>query len=95
MKSIIKKPGASIPIAMSIAALTMFLIYLAIFGKVHHEDKGTPAHVFQLLLAGQLPIVAFFAIKHFPKQPKQTLKILMLQLIAALIPIAVVFLIER
>lgn len=90
-----KKPSAWIPLAMSFTTLTMFLAYLTIFGNVHHEDEGAPAHIFQLLLAGQLPIIALFAIKHFPKQPKQTLKILTLQFIATLIPIAAVFLIER
>ena len=52
-----KQPSALIPIAMSLAALAMTLGYLAIFGvaAAHEPDEGTAAHIFQLLMAGQVP----------------------------------------
>lgn len=94
MKSLLKKPSAWIPIAMSALALAMFLGYLSLFGNVHHEDEGAPAHLFQLLMAGQLPIIAFFALKWLPQKPKPALQILALQILAALVPFLTVFFLE-
>jgi hypothetical protein len=39
---------------------------------VHEADEGTLAHLWQLL-AGQIPVLAFFAIKWLPRAPTQTL----------------------
>ena len=49
------------------------------------------AHIFQLLIAGQLPIVAFFAIKWLPRTPRQALQVLVLQAGAGLAALAPVF----
>lgn len=61
--SITKQPSALFPLAMSFAALAMVLGHAAMFGVVHEADEGIAAHIFQLLMAAQVPIVAFFAIK--------------------------------
>jgi hypothetical protein len=87
----IKQPSAFLPLAMSLAALAMVLGHAAIFGVVHEADEGTPAHIFQLLMAAQIPVVAFFAIKWLPRAPRQTLHVLVLQAGAALAAIAAVF----
>ena len=78
---------------MSLAALAMTLGYLAIFGvaAAHEPDEGTPAHIFQLLMAGQVPVVAFFAVKWLPRVPRQTLQVLALQAGAALAALAPVY----
>jgi len=94
MREIIKKPSAWLPIAMSAGALAMTVGYLALFGNVHNEDEGTAAHLFQLLMAGQVPIIAYFALKWLPKKPKQALTILVLQFVAALVAFAPVFFFE-
>jgi hypothetical protein len=86
-----KQPSAFLPLAMSLAALVMVLGHAAIFGVVHEADEGTPAHIFQLLMAAQIPVVAFFAIKWLPRAPRQTLHVLVLQAGAALAAIAAVF----
>jgi hypothetical protein len=86
-----KQPSAFLPLAMSLAALSMVLGHAAIFGVVHEADEGTPAHIFQLLMAAQIPVVAFFAIKWLPRAPRQTLHVLVLQAGAALAAIAAVF----
>ena len=67
--SIIKLPSAWLPLATSLAALILVLGHAAIFGVVHEVDKGTAAHIFQLLIAAQLPIVAYFMVKWLPKRP--------------------------
>lgn len=68
--SLFTRPSALLPIAMSLAALAIVLGYAAMFGVARQADEGTPAHVWQLLMAGQLPIVAYFSIKWLPSQPR-------------------------
>lgn len=88
-----KQPSAFLPLAMSLAALAMVLGHAAIFGIVHDADEGAAAHIFQLLMAAQIPLVAFSAITWLPRAPRQALQILALQAGAALAAIAgVVFL---
>lgn len=86
-----KQPSAIVPVAMSLVALAMVLGHVAVFGIVHEEDEGTPAHIFQLLMVFQVPIVALFAIKWLPQAPRQALGILALQVSAALAAITAVF----
>ena len=86
-----KQPSAFLPLAMSLLALALVLGHIAIFGVAREADEGTTAHLWQLLMAGQLPIVAFFAIKWLPQAPRQTLHILVLQAGAGLASMAPVF----
>lgn len=86
-----KQPSAVFPLAMSITALGIVLGHAAMFGVVHEADEGTAAHLFQLLMAGQVPIVAFFAFKWLPRAPRGTLQVLALQAGAALAAFAAVF----
>ncbi len=76
---------------MSLTALGIVLGHVAIFGIVHEADEGTAAHLFQVLMAGQVPIVAFFAIKWPPRAPKRTLYLLALQAAAGIAAFASVF----
>ena len=92
--TMIKQPSALVPLLMSFVALGIVLGYVAVFGVVHEPDEGTPAHLFQLLMAGQLPIVAFFAIKWLPRTPRQALQILALQSAAGLAALAPVFFLD-
>ena len=88
-----KQSSALVPLVMSFAALALVLGHAALFGVVHEADEGTAAHIFQLLMVGQVPIVAFFAVKWLPRAPRQTLQGLALQVGAGLAAIiSVVFL---
>jgi hypothetical protein len=96
--TIIKRPSAFLPLAMSLTALTMLLVVIARYWAVHgtymvarEPDEGAVAHLWQLLMAGQMPILAFFAIKWLPRAPRQTLYVLALQAGAALASMAPVF----
>ena len=89
--STLKRPSAVIPLAMSIAALCVVLGHVAIFGVTHQADEGTAAHLWQLLMAGQVPIIAFFAIKWLPRAPGQALLVLALQAVAGLAAAAPVY----
>jgi len=90
MTSLLKKPSAWVPIAM----LAFILVYLSRYGIVQQEDEGTPAHIFQLWMVVEVLAVAFFAITWLPRNPKQTLMVLALQIVTAFLPIAVVFFLE-
>ncbi|HEV3215109.1 MAG TPA: hypothetical protein VGZ27_05275 [Vicinamibacterales bacterium] len=79
-----RRPSGVIPIAMSLAALAIVIGYVAMFGTARQADEGAAAHMWQLLMAGQVPVVAFFAIKWLPRQPGQALQVLAFQLGAAL-----------
>jgi len=91
MNSIIKKPSAWVPIAMSLIMLAYIVFYLANYGIVYHEDEGAPAHLFQIWLVLEIFMVAFFAIKWLVRNPKPALMILAVQIMAALLPISIVF----
>ena len=74
----IKQPSAYLPLIMSLAALTLVLGHAAIFGIVHEADEGAAAHIWQILMAAQLPIVAYFLFKWLPKRPRESLLVLAL-----------------
>jgi hypothetical protein len=89
--TLIRQPSAFLPLAMSLAALAIVLVHLARFGAAREADEGTSAHLFQLLMAAQVPIVAFFAIKWLPQATGPALQILALQAGAVLAALAPVF----
>jgi hypothetical protein len=76
--SLLKQPSAYVPLAMSLAALTLVLGHAAVYGVVHEVDEGTAAHVWQILMAAQLPIVAYFLLKWLPGRLRESLQILLL-----------------
>ncbi len=92
--TIMKQPSAFLPVAMSLAALVTLLVALAIGGVVRETDEGTAAHIWQLLMGGQIPIVAYFAIKWLPQAPRQALYVLALQVGVALAALAPVYLLH-
>jgi hypothetical protein len=89
--TMLKKPSAFLPMAMSLAALLTVIVFLAIFGVVHETDEGAAAHIWQLLMGLQVPIVVFFAIKWVPRAPRQALYVLALQAFLALAALAPVY----
>ena len=82
--TLLKRPSAAIPIVMSLVALAIVIGYAAMFGTARQADEGTAAHLWQLLLAGQMPVIVFFAIKWLPAEPRQALLVLVVQVGAAL-----------
>lgn len=82
--ALLRRPSALIPVGMSVAALATVIAYAAMFGIARQADEGTAAHVWQVLMIGQGPVMAFFAIKWLPTRPRQALLVLALQVGAAL-----------
>ena len=90
LATIYRRPSAYLPVLMSLAALAMVLVHVALAGATRQADEGALAHVFQLLIAAQLPIVAFFVIKWLRRSPREAWPVLALQavaIVAALTPV--------
>jgi hypothetical protein len=90
MRSLLKHPSAFVPVAMSLAALATVVIHVARFGTARQVDEGAAAHIWQLLMALQLPVIATFAIKWLPRARWQGIAVLALQagaMLAALAPV--------
>jgi hypothetical protein len=92
--STLRRPIAFIPLAMSFAALGLVLAHIAIYGVARQADEGAAAHIWQLLMAGQMPVVALFAITWLPRVPRQALLVLGLQVLAGMAAAAPVFILR-
>lgn len=86
-----RQPSAFLPLAMSLTALAVVLGHVAIYGVIHEADEGAAAHIWQILIAGHVPLVAYFAIKWLPRARKQALLVLAILAGAALANFAAVF----
>jgi hypothetical protein len=89
--SLLKKPSAFIPLLMSVAALALLTGYfltgphepnLVTENGITRLDEGTAAHLWQLLMGLQLPIILYFAVRWVPRQPKPALMVLAAQFVA-------------
>jgi hypothetical protein len=90
--SLSKQPSAYLPMAMSIAALTVLVVGLAKFGvPPPHADEGATAHTWQLLMLFQAPVIAWFVFKWIRKTPRVALSVLGIQIALALAAIAPVY----
>ena len=87
-------PSALLPVAMSAIALATVLAFLAIHGPAPLADEGAAAHLWQLLMAGQVPIVAYFAIRWVRRAPRWGFLILVVQFVAVLAAAAPVYILR-
>ena len=92
MREMLKRPSAFIPIGMSLLALMIVAVHVAVYGAAREVDEGTAAHLWQMLMAFQVPLIAFFAIKWLPRQSRAAVGILALQAMAGIAAAAPVFL---
>jgi hypothetical protein len=92
--SMFRQASASIPLGMSAGAFLTVLIHLSSVGTHPPADEGTAAHLFQILLAGQAPFVAFFALKWLPRKPSEAMLVIAIQAAAALVALAPVVLFD-
>lgn len=92
--TLLKKPSACLPIAMSVAALALVGGDLALYGIDRTGDEGAVAHTWQLLMGGQLPLMAYFAFRWLRQAPRQAARILMLQVTAVIAALAPVYLLH-
>jgi hypothetical protein len=83
--------GAIVPLVMTVTVAIAGLIEAAQTGFVRQADEGSAAHLFQILMPAQIPIVAIFAATQLPRHPAWTRWMLALQIGAALALFATVF----
>jgi hypothetical protein len=89
--TLLRRPSAWLPLAMSLAALGLVVWFVAAVGVVRGEhDEGASARVFQILLAAQIPIAAFFALTWLPRAPRPAAVILAIQLLLAVAALTLV-----
>jgi hypothetical protein len=89
--SYFRRPSAWVPIAMSVSALALVAAHLVFSGATREGDEGTAARLWQLLLAGQVPIIGWFLLRWLPKGGRQALAVLAVQTVAAcaaIVPVA-------
>jgi MFS superfamily sulfate permease-like transporter len=82
--SLIRHPSAFLPVAMSLAALVTVIAAIAFHGTAPQPDEGAAAHLWQLLMAAQVPVIAFFAFRWGPRAPRPAIAVLALQVLSAL-----------
>jgi hypothetical protein len=95
--SLTRRPSAYLPVAMSLIALALVLGYVALYGNQPNgqpQDEGAAAHLFQLLMVLQGPIVLFFALKWLPREPRGALTVLVMQIAAWVAALGALFMFE-
>jgi hypothetical protein len=103
VRTAISRPSAFLPLAMSGIALYVVLQHLVLYGAVAHApvdpragrpDEGPAAHIWQIMMTGQIPIVLYFVSKWPWRDPIGALPVAGFQLIAILAAAAPVFLLH-
>jgi len=92
--ALLKQPSAVLPLAMSVTASAIVALVLATHGTAPQADEGGAAHLWQLLMAGQLPVIAYFAIRWLPHAGRSAALVLALQVGAAIAALAPVLLLH-
>jgi hypothetical protein len=89
------RASAILPIAMSFAALAVLAAALLFgWGRGPTGDEGAAAHLWQLLMAGQLPIIGYFVVRWVAVDPRAGAPVLAAQLAAGLCAALPVFLLH-
>ena len=82
VRALMDRPTGYLPVAMSVGALAMIVWFVAAHGVVHQPDEGAQAHLWQILVAGQVPLIAAFAYRWLPTTRRPALVVLGLQVAA-------------
>jgi hypothetical protein len=89
-----RKPSALLPIAMSAVALLLVVTYVAVHGAKPQADEGAAARIWQLLMVGQVPVIAYFGLRWAARAPRSGMIVLVTQLAAAAAAALPVFLLR-
>src|SRR5439155_156171 len=80
----ILRRSALVLMALSLAALAAFVAVPVIGHPAREPDEGTGAHLWQLTMAAQLPLAAFFGVTWLPVAPRAAGAVFALQVLAVL-----------
>jgi len=92
VETLFRRPSGFLPLAMSSIALLLVLAHVATVGVAPQADEGAAAHLWQLLMVAQLPLIGYFGLRWVPPAPKQGLIVVVTQLAFALAAALPVFL---
>ena len=88
----LKYPSAWVPLVLTALMLVVFCLYFAgIIPPDPSGDEGIGAHLFQIWTVLEFFAVAFSVLRWVAMKPKETVLILGLQILLALVPLAIVF----
>lgn len=96
----LKRPSGFVPLVMSALALVVVALRLWISGRAPEAmhagrpDEGPAAHIFQILISAQVPIVLYPLLRWLRTDPRGTLAVLAFQVLAVLAALAPVFLLR-
>jgi hypothetical protein len=85
VRALMRQPMGYLPVAMSLGALAMIVWFVAVHGAVQQPDEGAQAHLWQLLVAGQVPLMAYYAFRWLPRAGRPALIVLALQAAAIML----------
>ncbi len=90
--AMLRHPSAFLPLVMSLGALAMVVWYVAAHGVVRQPDESAQARVWQVLMAAQVPVIVYFALRWLPRETRSAWMVLALQVVAAVLAAAPVLL---
>lgn len=79
MAVLLKRPSAFLPLLMSSVVLAFIVAGVSAHGTLQQPDEGAGAHLFQILMPAQIPIIIFFALAWLPRDRVHAAQILALQ----------------
>lgn len=84
--------GALLPLAMTLTVILAGAVHTLQAGGIYRDaDEGTAAHLFQILMPLQAPIIIAFALTELPRHPAWATTFLVLQIGLAAALFATVF----
>jgi len=69
----------------------MVVWFVAAHGVARQADESAQARIWQVLMVAQVPVIAYFALRWVPVEPRPARIVLGLQVMAALLAAAPVF----
>src|SRR3954447_6114287 len=95
LRFLASRMSALLPIGMSLSAIGVLVAALLYgWGVSTTGDEGAAAHLWQLLMAGQIPVIAYFALRYLSQAPREGSIVLAAQLAAGVAAAAPVFLLH-
>lgn len=88
---IFRRPSAVAPLVLSGLVIAAIIWHLARFGLAHQADEGAAAHIFQILMPLQIPVIAYFAVRWMPVDARWAAKVLAIQIAIFMSIVGVVF----
>jgi hypothetical protein len=87
-----KLPSAWVPIAMSSLAVIILVVHIIKFGTAPEFDEGVSAHLWQLLMVGQVPVIGWFLLRWSRISPRRSAWVIAAQVVAFIVALAPVYL---